>query len=42
MAEISEEEDEEYASTGPVGAINATTASENVATEPLQYVGSEI
>lgn len=40
MAESSKQE-KEYTSTDPVGAVNATNTSEPVATEPLQYVGSE-
>ena len=40
MAESGKHE-KEYASTDPVGAVNATNSSEPVATKPLQYVGSE-
>ena len=40
MAESGKHE-KEYASTDPVGAVNETNSSEPVATEPLQYVGSE-
>ena len=40
MAESGKHE-KEYASTDPVGAVNQTNSSEPVATEPLQYVGSE-
>ena len=34
-------EEKEFQSTDPVGATNATTSSEPIATEPLQYVVSE-
>ena len=40
MAETGKQENE-YASTDPVGAAHATNTSEPVATEPLQYVGSD-
>lgn len=40
MAESGKHE-KEYASTDPIGAVNETNSSEPVATEPLQYVGSE-
>ena len=40
MAESGKHE-KEYASTDPVGAVNATNSSEPVATKPLQYVGSD-
>ena len=40
MAESGKHE-KEYPSTDPVGAVNQTNSSEPVATEPLQYVGSE-
>lgn len=40
MAESGKQE-KEYGSTDPVGAVNETHSSEPVATEPLQYVGSE-
>ena len=40
MAETGKQE-KEYASTDPVGAAHATNTSEPVATEPLQYVGSD-
>ena len=40
MAELGKHE-KEYASTDPVGAAHDTNTSEPVATEPLQYVGSE-
>lgn len=40
MAESGKQE-KEYASTDPVGAVNQTNSAEPVATEPLQYVGSE-
>ena len=40
MAESGKHE-KEYASTDPVGAVNETNSSEPVATEPLQYVGSD-
>lgn len=40
MAESGKQE-KEYASTDPVGAVNQTNVSEPVATETLQYVGSE-
>ena len=40
MAETGKQE-KEYASTDPVGAAHATNTSEPVATEPLQYAGSD-
>ena len=40
MAEPDRHE-KEYTSSDPVGAVNQTNDSEPVATEPLQYVGSE-
>ena len=40
MAETDKQE-KEYASTDPIGAAHATNTSEPVATEPLQYVGSD-
>ena len=40
MAETGKQE-KEYASIDPVGAAHATNTSEPVATEPLQYVGSD-
>ena len=40
MAETGKQENE-YASTDPVAAAHATNTSEPVATEPLQYVGSD-
>ena len=40
MAETGKQE-KEYASTDPVGAAQATNTSEPIATEPLQYVGSD-
>jgi len=40
MAETGKQE-KEYASTDPAGAAHQTIAAEPVATEPLQYVGSE-
>ncbi len=39
MAETGKQE-KEYASTDPVGAAHQTNASEPVATQPLQYVGT--
>ena len=42
MAESdTDKHEKEYASTDPVGAVNQTNSPEPVATEPLQYVGSE-
>ena len=40
MAETGKQE-AEYASTDPVGASHGTTTSEPVATDPLQYMGSD-
>ena len=40
MAEFGKQE-KEYASTDTIGAVNETNSSEPVATEPLQYGGSE-
>lgn len=40
MADTDKQE-KEYASTDPIGAAHATNTSEPVATEPLQYVGSD-
>ena len=40
MAEFGKQE-KEYASTDPIGAVNETSSSQPVATEPLQYGGSE-
>ena len=40
MSESGKQE-KEYASTDPVGAVNGTNSAEPVATEPLQYVGSD-
>ncbi len=34
-------EEKEFQSTDPIGAANATNSSEPIATEPLQYVGTD-